>query len=232
MSLSRRSQPRFCKGVPGADISQLPLGAGRGAPAVPLAGQQLRFQLRLRPGAMTVGGGRLRETRRAWSLSPGPEPPAPSAPTICRENWCLPAPAGSLPRQKPGEVASPKQRLSLYLFILLFLLSICSGRRGGGGGGCVCVVRKWWKQTKLCWCEGFCMTREGPFWGSITMEHSTSGPSYPPPPAGWPIFIHNVFRSLPQPTDSRWSRWNVTDSRHSVSAVGVTFRSKRVHSLP
>lgn len=60
---------------------------------------------------------------------------APSAPTICRENWCLPAPAGAPPVRKPGEVASPKQRLSLYLFILPFLLLICSERRGLGGWG-------------------------------------------------------------------------------------------------
>lgn len=57
-----RSQPRLGEGVPGADVSQLPLGAGRGAPAVPLAGQQLHLQLRLGPGAMTAGGGRPRET--------------------------------------------------------------------------------------------------------------------------------------------------------------------------
>lgn len=63
------------------------------------------------------------------------EPLAPSAPTICRENWCQPAPAGAPPMREPGEAASPKQRLSLYLFILPFLLLICSERRGLGGWG-------------------------------------------------------------------------------------------------
>lgn len=54
---------------------------------------------------------------------------------------------------KPGEAASLKQRLSLYLFILLFLLSIrqegggrgAAGGRGGAGRVgrvCVRVVRK------------------------------------------------------------------------------------------
>lgn len=50
-----RSQPRLSEGVPGADIPQLPFGAGRGAPAAIVAGQQLRLQLQLGAGAMTAG---------------------------------------------------------------------------------------------------------------------------------------------------------------------------------
>lgn len=59
-----RSQPRLSEGVPGADISQLPVGAGRGAPAAAVSGQQLRLQLRLRAGAMTAGGW-------TWTAEPG-----------------------------------------------------------------------------------------------------------------------------------------------------------------
>lgn len=71
----------------------------------------------------------------AWSLPPGPGAAGPSAPSICRENWRPPAPAGAPPMWEPGEAASPKQRLSLYLFILPFLLLICWERRGLGVGG-------------------------------------------------------------------------------------------------
>ncbi|XP_025900622.1 docking protein 6 [Nothoprocta perdicaria] len=49
------SQSRSREGVSGTDISQLPLGAGRGAPAVPGTGRQLRIQLQLRPHPMTPG---------------------------------------------------------------------------------------------------------------------------------------------------------------------------------
>lgn len=48
---------------------------------------------------------------------------------------------------------------------------------------------------KLCWCEGFCMTGEGLFWGSIAMAHLTPGPSFLPPPSGWPVFTCDIFRS-------------------------------------
>lgn len=44
------------------------------------------------------------------------------------------------------------------------------------------------------------MTGKGPFWGSIAMARLTLGPSFPPRPAGQPVFTCNLCRSLPQPT--------------------------------
>lgn len=99
------------------------------------------------PGA----AGRERQSSLEPAARAG-EPLAPSAPTICCENWCQPAPAGSPPPRKPGEAASPKQRLSLYLFILPFLLLICSERKGGAGGG-------GWRGTRSC-CEKVVETSE------------------------------------------------------------------------
>lgn len=63
--------PGLCKGVPGTDISQLPLRAGRRAPAVPFAGQQLHLQLQLGPRAMTAGDSRPRETVKPGTCRQG-----------------------------------------------------------------------------------------------------------------------------------------------------------------
>lgn len=176
---------------------------------------------------------------QAWSPPPGPGSHRPPPhPPFCRENWCLPAPAGSPPRQKPGKAVSPKQRLSLYLFILPFLLSRRSERRGagegeggkGGKGGtrscCEKVVET--NKTVLVWRflhdrrrPILGLHRDGAFNVGAFLPASTSRPG--------PSLPVNVFRS----TDSLWSRWNVADSRRSDSTLrGVTFRSKRVRSLP
>lgn len=60
---------------------------------------------------------------RQSSLEPAArarEQRVPSAPTTCHENWSLPAPAWPPHRWEPGEAASLKQRLSLYLFCRSF----------------------------------------------------------------------------------------------------------------
>lgn len=71
-----RSQPGLGEGVAGADIPQLPFGAGRGAPAGAVAGQQLRLQLRLGAGAMTAGAGAMTAGAAARHGHLSPEPPA------------------------------------------------------------------------------------------------------------------------------------------------------------
>lgn len=200
-----RSQPRLSEGVPGADIPQLPVGAGRGAPAVAVAGQQLRLQLRLGAGAMTAGA-----AGPHGHLSP--EPPASTGsrwpplhpPFAVKTDACQ----LQLGHRQRGNLERRLPRRRGWVFIYLFcrsFLSICSERRGLGGWGegrgtrlcCKKVVETNWNCVG--WCEGFCMTGEGPFWGSIAMAYLALGPSFPPPPAGQPVFTHNLCRSLPQP---------------------------------
>lgn len=164
---------------------------------------------------------------RQSSLQPAAgEPPAPSAPTICRENWCLPAPARSPPMWKPGEAASLKQRLSLYLFILLFLLSIHQegGGRGAGEGRvgrgmrscCEKVMET--NETVLMW--RFLHDQTRPILG-LHADVAFDIRAFPPASTSRLAHLHpNIFRSPSQPTDSCWSRWNVADSRCSISTVG------------
>lgn len=139
---------------------------------------------------------------QAWNLPPGPgssvHPPHPQLPWNLRPTSSSPATMkmgiwrGSFPEAEAK---------SLFIYfaipsVNMFRTEMVGAGGVGGGRASIRVVRKWLKQMKLCWCEGFCMTREGPVTGLCHDVHLTSESSYPSPSAGQPIFTGVMFRPL------------------------------------
>lgn len=230
--LHHRSQPQLSKSVPGTNVSQLPGGAGWGAPAVPLTGQQLHLQLWLRPGTMTAEGSRPRETVEPGACrqsqgAAGPlrthylpwklMPTSSSRVTASAETW------------RGGFPEAEAKSLFIYFAVPFVNTFRKEGCFGGGAGGNAFVL----------WESG------GNKWNCVDVkvsacpEKGCSGA-----PSRWRIWHQGLpsclhHQTVPSsavtslgPTDSRCSHWNVTYSRDDICAAGVTFRSKRVRSIP